>query len=117
MRRDETVIIGAHRDHFGWQAGLLFAGADDNASGTALILEVARLFTTTNLKPKRSVLFVSFSGEERGLLGSKLYVRTPSHPLEKTVAMINIDHVGVGNGSLTVGFLTCPNVLPRKRWS
>jgi hypothetical protein len=112
--RDETVIIGAHRDHFGWQAGLLFAGADDNASGTALILEVARLFTTTNLKPKRSLLFVSFSGEERGLLGSKLYVRTPSLPLEMTVAMINIDHVGVGNGSLTVGVSHMPKSLAKE---
>jgi hypothetical protein len=109
--RNETVIIGAHRDHFGKQAGLLFAGADDNASGTALLLEVARLLVTAKEGPKRSVLFVSFSGEERGLLGSKLYVRTPARPLERTVAMINIDHVGVGNGKLTVGVSQMPKGL------
>ena len=111
--RDETVIIGAHRDHFGRQAGLLFAGADDNASGTALLLEVARLFTTHE-RPQRSILFVSFSGEERDLLGSKLYVRHPARPLEKTVAMINVDHVGVGNGNLTVGVTHMPQSLPKE---
>ena len=111
--RDETVIIGAHRDHFGRQADLLFPGADDNASGTALLLEVARLFTTYE-RPKRSILIVSFSGEERGLLGSKLYVRDPVRPLEKTVAMINVDHVGVGNGNLTVGVTHMPNSLAKE---
>jgi len=111
LLKDETVIIGAHRDHFGQQAGLLFAGADDNASGTALLLEVARLFASAKEGPKRSLLFVSFSGEERGLLGSKLYVSTPTRPLKKTVAMINIDHVGVGNGNLTVGVSHMPKSL------
>ena len=99
----ETVIIGAHRDHFGRQAGLVFPGADDNASGTAVMLEVARMFAESGLTPKRSLLFVSFSGEEQGLLGSRLYVDHPSRPLAKTVAMINVDHAGVGNGRLTVG--------------
>lgn len=101
--KDEVVIIGAHRDHFGRQAGLLFAGADDNASGTALLLEVARLLAHQQERPRRSILFVSFSGEERGLLGSKLYVGDPARPLKKTVAMINVDHVGVGSEKLTVG--------------
>lgn len=100
---DDTVIIGAHRDHFGRQANLIFPGADDNASGTAVLLEVARLFATSGLKPRRSVLFVSFSGEEQGLLGSRLYVSRPPRSLSHTVAMINIDHAGVGNGRLTVG--------------
>lgn len=100
---EETVIIGAHRDHFGRQAGLVFPGADDNASGTAIMLEVARIFSESGLTPKRSLLFISFSGEEQGLLGSRLYVGKPTRPLEKTVAMINIDHAGVGNGRLTVG--------------
>jgi Zn-dependent M28 family amino/carboxypeptidase len=99
----ETVIIGAHRDHFGRQAGLVFPGADDNASGTAVMLEVARLFAKSGLTPKRSLLFISFSGEEQGLLGSRLYVDQPTRPLANTVAMINIDHAGVGNGRLTVG--------------
>jgi hypothetical protein len=99
----ETVIIGAHRDHFGRQAGLVFPGADDNASGTAVLLEVARIVAESGLTPKRSLLFVSFSGEEQGLLGSRLYVGQPIRPLANTVAMINIDHAGAGNGRLTVG--------------
>lgn len=100
---DEAVLIGAHRDHFGRQAGLLFAGADDNASGTAVLLEVARVMASSPVAPKRSVLFLSFSGEEQGLLGSKLYVSRPIVPLPKTVAMINVDHAGIGNGKLTIG--------------
>ena len=112
--RDETVIIGAHRDHFGRQAGWLFPGADDNASGTALILEVARLLAKAKEGPMRSLVFVSFTGEERGLLGSRLYVRYPVRSLEKTVAMINVDHVGVGNGNLTVGLSHLPEGLPNK---
>lgn len=100
---EQAVVIGAHRDHFGEQAGLLFPGADDNASGTAVLLEVARLLTLAPEAPKRSILFASFSGEERGLLGSHHYVSQPIVPLSKTVAMINVDHAGVGNGRLTVG--------------
>lgn len=102
-RSDETIIIGAHRDHFGKQAGRLFAGADDNASGTAVMLEVARVLASAPAAPKRSILFLSFSGEEQGLLGSRLYVSQPIVPLAKTVGMINIDHAGAGNGRLTIG--------------
>jgi len=99
----EAVLVGAHRDHFGRQAGLLFPGADDNASGTAVLLDVARVLGQSGVNPKRTILFVSFSGEEQGVLGSKLYVRRPSRPLGSTVAMINVDHAGIGNGRLTVG--------------
>jgi len=100
--KHETVILGAHRDHFGEQAGLLFPGADDNASGTALLLELARVLMKGQA-PKRTILFASFSGEEQNLLGSTWYVQHPTRPLNKTVAMINVDHVGIGNGNLTVG--------------
>lgn len=99
----EAIVIGAHRDHFGKQAGLLFPGADDNASGTAVMLEVARALAALPVKPKRTLLFLSFSGEEYGLLGSRLYVERPIISLGKTSAMINIDHAGIGNGRLTVG--------------
>lgn len=99
----DTVIIGAHRDHFGRPGGILFPGADDNASGTAVVLEVARTLAKINRRPSRTILFVSFSGEERDLLGSRLYVSRPIAPLNATKAMINIDHAGVGNGRLTVG--------------
>jgi len=67
------------------------------------MLEVVRHFTKEGKRPKRSILFASFDGEERGLLGSRHYVKNPRLPLERTVAMINLDHVGVGNGTLTVG--------------
>ena len=100
--KDDVVVIGAHRDHFGTQAGVLFPGADDNASGTAVLLELARILKN-GPSPKRTILFASFSGEEQNLLGSAWYVRHPTHPLANTVAMINVDHVGVGNGTLTVG--------------
>ena len=99
----ETVIIGAHRDHFGRPGGILFPGADDNASGTAVILEAARALAKLQVHPSRTILFISFSGEERDLLGSRLYVSRPLIPLNATKAMINIDHAGVGNGRLTVG--------------
>lgn len=100
---NEAIVIGAHRDHFGKQAGLLFPGADDNASGTAVMLEVARALAKLPLKPTRTLLFLSFSGEEGGLLGSRLYVGRPVIPLGNTKAMINIDHAGIGNGRLIVG--------------
>ena len=108
---NETVVVGAHRDHFGRQAGLMFPGADDNASGTAVLLEVARVLLDSKFIPKRTILFASFSGEEQGLLGSKLYVRRPSRPLSNTVAMINVDHAGIGNGRLTVGLSGLPKAV------
>jgi hypothetical protein len=99
----EAIVIGAHRDHFGRQAGLLFPGADDNASGTAVMLEVARVLAKAGAHPGRTILFISFSGEEQGLAGSRLYVERPLVPTAMTRTMINIDHAGVGNGRLTVG--------------
>lgn len=104
----EAIVIGAHRDHFGRQAGLLFAGADDNASGTAVILEVARVLSRSGVTPARNILFASFSGEEHNLQGSRLYIGYPAHPLTSTKAMINVDHAGVGNGRLMVGVTGLP---------
>src|SRR5712692_2486921 len=101
--RKETIVLGAHHDHFGIQGGLVFPGADDNASGTAVILEIARVLSATGIRPKRSILFVSFAGEEQGLLGSQFYVSHPPRPLSTVKAMVNIDHAGVGNGNITVG--------------
>ena len=102
-KTEEIVVVGAHRDHFGRQAGLLFPGADDNASGTAVMLEVARAMANTGARGKRTVLFVSFSGEEQGLVGSRLYLERPVAPISSTKGMINIDHAGIGNGRLTIG--------------
>ncbi len=103
QKTNEVLVIGAHRDHFGQQAGLLFPGADDNASGTAVMLEVARAMSKAGVQGNRSILFISFSGEEQGLVGSRLYVERPVAPISSTKAMINIDHAGIGNGRLTIG--------------
>jgi Zn-dependent M28 family amino/carboxypeptidase len=103
QKTHEVLVIGAHRDHFGQQAGLLFPGADDNASGTAVMLEVARAIMTAGARGTRTILFVSFSGEEQGLVGSQLYVKQPLAPISSTRAMINIDHAGIGDGRLTIG--------------
>ena len=76
----ETIVIGAHRDHFGRPAGLWFPGADDNASGTAVVLEVARALGKIGLRPQRSILFLSFSGHgERCARITPLYIET-RHP-------------------------------------
>jgi hypothetical protein len=99
----ETIVIGAHRDHFGRQAGLLFPGADDNASGTAVLLEAARALAQAGTPLPRTILFASFSGEEQNLVGSRLYVSRPARPLATTTAMLNVDHAGIGNGRLLVG--------------
>ncbi len=93
--REKVVIVGAHYDHVGKDnRGRVFAGADDNASGTAGVLELARAFTKMQSRPKRSILFVLFTAEEKGLLGSRFYVQNPVVALEKTVAMINLDMIG-----------------------
>ena len=96
----ETIVVGAHRDHFGRPVGLWFPGADDNASGTAVMLEVARALGKRGLHPERTILFLSFSGQERDVLGSRLYTSRPVLPLSSTKAMVNIDHVGAGDGVL-----------------
>jgi hypothetical protein len=99
---NETIVIGAHYDHLGlggagslapWTTDI-HNGADDNASGTATLLEVARRLATSSEKPRRRIVFIAFTGEERGLLGSAHYVRQPRFPLENTVAMFNLDMVG-----------------------
>ncbi|MBI3854318.1 MAG: M28 family peptidase [Planctomycetes bacterium] len=95
----EAVVIGAHYDHLGGDGKKVFCGADDNASGTAVVLEMARRFAK---KPaKRTVILVAFSGEEMGVLGSRHYVNNPP-TLEAPVAMINMDMVGRLRESLIV---------------
>lgn len=109
--KNEAIIIGAHYDHLGHGgSGSLAAnstdihyGADDNASGTSAVLELARQFAKEK-KNKRTLIFMAFGGEEEGLLGSKYYVNNPIWPLDKTIAMINLDMVGrLNENKLTVG--------------
>jgi acetylornithine deacetylase/succinyl-diaminopimelate desuccinylase-like protein len=97
---DEYIVIGAHYDHLGLgdnhslgKIGEIHHGADDNASGTAGVLELARWFAKQP-KQKRGILFLTFTGEELGLLGSAYYVGHPELPLEKAAAMINMDMIG-----------------------
>ena len=108
----EYIVIGAHYDHLGLGgAGSLAArpegeihhGADDNASGTSAMLELARVLATDRARLKRSVLFIAFGAEEEGLLGSAAYTKNPVAPLASTVAMINMDMVGRLRNTLSIG--------------
>jgi hypothetical protein len=99
---NETIVVGAHYDHLGrGESGSaapgskeIHNGADDNASGTAAMIEVARQLASREKKLPRRVVFIAFTGEERGLLGSAKYVHEPLFPIENTVAMLNMDMVG-----------------------
>ena len=94
-RKDEFIILGAHHDHVGVDDnGRIFFGADDNASGTTALLELAEAFQTNRIKPRRSILLAAWGAEEIGLLGSRHYVRRPPVPLNKTVAMVQMDMIG-----------------------
>jgi Zn-dependent M28 family amino/carboxypeptidase len=90
--RDEYVIYSGHWDHMGRQGDNIYHGASDNASGTAGVLELAHAFTQLPARPKRTVIFLWPTAEERGLLGAKYYVQHPLYPLAKTVANINLDY-------------------------
>ena len=95
--KDELVILSAHYDHNGIINGVINHGADDNGSGTTGVLEMARAFTKAKAEghgPRRSILFMTFTGEEKGLLGSNYYASHPVFPLENTVADINTDMIG-----------------------
>jgi hypothetical protein len=104
---NETIVIGAHYDHLGRGRrgeGEIHNGADDNASGTSGIIEIARRLSANQEESRRRLVFVAFAGEELGLLGSSQYVKTPPFPLENTVAMINLDMIGrLHDSKLTIG--------------
>jgi hypothetical protein len=112
-KTDEYIILGAHYDHLGRgnfdslapsQIGQIHPGADDNASGTSGLLELARLFAPLKGQLQRGILFSSFAGEELGLLGSSAWVKSPTKPLSKAVAMLNMDMIGrIKNDKVYVG--------------
>lgn len=101
---EQTIVIGAHYDHLGkgYQAGsltpdsqnVIHNGADDNASGVAGLIELARHFADNKVKEKYNFLFIAFSGEELGLLGSKFFVDHPTIPMESVAMMVNMDMIG-----------------------
>ena len=96
-KKDELVVITAHYDHEGTTDGEVYNGADDDGSGTAAVMELAQAFSMAKEAghgPRRSLLFMAVTGEEKGLLGSSYYVDNPVVPLENTVANLNIDMIG-----------------------
>jgi hypothetical protein len=100
--KDEAIIVSAHYDHLGMSPlGEIYYGADDDASGTAVMLEVARTMSkfAAEANYPRTIVFVGWSAEEEGLVGSSYYVDNPTMSIEKTVAVLQLDMVGVGNGN------------------
>lgn len=94
---EEVIVISAHLDHLGTSHNVTYFGADDNASGTAAIMEMARAFALAKKDgygPKRSILFLHLTAEESGLLGSHYYVKHPIYALKNTVVNLNIDMIG-----------------------
>ena len=114
-----TIVVGAHYDHLGFgnfggtrepnHIGQIHNGADDNASGVAGLLELVRYYSSNKLKEKFNILFIAFSGEELGLLGSKYWTEHPTLPLEKIHWMLNMDMIGrynPDNGLAIIGYGT-----------
>ena len=96
-KKEELVVITAHYDHVGKRGDEIFNGADDDGSGTAALMEMSQAFTLAKSNghgPRRSILFMTVTGEEKGLLGSEYYSNNPAWPLDKTVANLNIDMIG-----------------------
>jgi hypothetical protein len=99
--KGEYVVIGGHMDHLGiTPMGDVMNGANDNASGTAVVMEIARIMKLNRAKPKRTVIFGLWAGEEQGLLGSRHYADHSPFSMNKTVAYINMDMVGHGSGKI-----------------
>lgn len=96
-KKDELLVITAHYDHIGKEGNKVFNGADDDGSGTVAVLEIAEAFAKAKKdgkSPRRSILFMTVTGEEKGLLGSDYYTQNPIFPLKNTVANLNIDMIG-----------------------
>jgi peptidase M28-like protein/PA domain-containing protein len=119
-RNDEAVVLGGHYDHVGLggrfsstpdRTGEIHNGADDNASGVAALIEVARAAAVDPSRFPRSLVFIAFAGEERGLLGSAYYTNHPAVPLADTVAMVNLDMIGRSRGRIEVGGLSTASTL------
>lgn len=122
--RDTYVMLTAHYDHIGTRStgeDRIYNGANDDGSGTVSVIEIASALATLNPHPKRSILFVTFFGEERGLLGSRYYGRHPVEPLANTIADLNLEQVGrtdasngpqIGTASITgFDFSEVPRIL------
>lgn len=96
-KKDEVLVLTAHYDHLGIRDSMIYHGADDDGSGTSAVMEMAKIFSDAardGHRPRRSILFMTVSGEEKGLLGSKYYVKHPVIPLRQTIADLNTDMIG-----------------------
>ena len=114
----QAVVIGAHLDHLGFRSGLIHPGADDNASGSAVVLEVARTLAASGFRPRRTIVFALWCGEEQGHYGSKRFASAPPDGLsmERVVAYLNMDMVGLGTTIDAMGardFTTVFSVMMR----
>jgi Zn-dependent M28 family amino/carboxypeptidase len=108
-RPDEYLLVTAHYDHFGIAAPVngdsIYNGAYDNASGTALILAMARALSEMDPAPERSIVFIATGAEERGLLGAERYVQSPLFPLDRTVAAVNFDEANVWGATTDIAVM------------
>lgn len=120
LLRNEYVVFSAHMDHLGIGAPLngdsVFNGADDNASGTAAVLELAQAFALLDRKPRRSLVFIAFSGEEGGLAGSRWYTDHPTVPLASTVANVNLDMIGRNRSDAIAAISSSSYVVRTAAW-
>ena len=110
--RNQYVIMGGHLDHVGMRDGIVRNGADDNASGTMVTLEIARVLSEANFRPRRTIIFAGWSGEEMGLIGSNYYADNPSDgvTMDNTVTYFNMDMVGLGDAIGAPGALNFPAI-------
>jgi len=92
--REDAIVIGAHMDHLGRVGDIVYPGADDNASGVSALLEIAKAFAAAPNRPKRTLVFAFWTGEEEGKFGSGYWVRHPLWPLKRIVAYLNLDMIG-----------------------
>ncbi len=110
--KNEYIVLGGHFDHLGVRNGQVYNGADDDASGSAVVMEMARLMKTTKIQPKRTVLFCLWTGEELGLVGSRYWVEHPTMDItmDQVVVNFNMDMVGLGDKIGASGSLNFPSV-------
>ncbi len=113
--KDEVIVIGSHIDHMGTDpiSGEIYNGADDNASGSAVIMELARAMALSGIQPARTVIIAWWNAEEMGLIGSCYYVDNPSIPTASIIAAYSVDMVGSGNGT---GVMVSGGAVPANSW-
>ena len=100
--KDEVFVIGAHFDHLGYWEDYIYNGADDNGSGSVGVMNIAKAMAVNPIKPKRTVVFCLWTGEEKGLLGSRYYVMNPVFPMDKTIGYLNYDMISRAFDSETI---------------